>query len=113
MNNAFRRRHERREQLMKACGSGKKIVKKNADAPKLERKGMSEMVCTKCNREVGDCECPGQDAQLRELAMDPEANLAFKWCRKCDKHYARCRCEQQDFYVLCGGKELRGLRLPA
>lgn len=64
------------------------------------------MICVTCNLPLGQCACPDRDASLKELAMDTEVPVAFKWCRTCDKHYARCTCEQPDFYLLCAGQEL-------
>ncbi len=66
----------------------------------------SNLICVKCSKDIGDCDCEGRDDQLRNLAMRPDGMVAFKWCRTCDKHYARCKCEHPDFYVVLGGKEI-------
>ena len=64
------------------------------------------MICTDCNRAIGQCICPGRDAELHAIAYDPEACVLFKWCRGCDKHYGRCRCPVPDFYIISGGQEI-------
>lgn len=64
------------------------------------------MICTKCDKNIADCQCPGKDEQLKSIAMNPAGLIAFKWCRACDKHHARCWCRIPDWCVLHGGKVL-------
>ncbi len=62
------------------------------------------MYCTKCNKHLGDCECP--DIQERLAAIGNSRHVAVKWCRTCDKYYAKCECVAPDFYVRLGGQEM-------
>lgn len=64
------------------------------------------MICTKCNSTMDACTCPDADARLHEIAYDPAAHVAFKWCHVCDRHYARCQCAVPEFFVICGGKPM-------
>lgn len=67
---------------------------------------VSDLTCTICNTNIADCVCPERDQELHDIAYDPQASVAFRWCRNCDKHFARCKCEVPQFYAILRGQEM-------
>jgi len=59
----------------------------------------------KCNKHVGDCDCPDIQERLSGLG-GAGTNTAVKVCRKCEQHYARCKCPEPDFFVRIEGEEV-------
>lgn len=71
------------------------------------------MICAICNKNLNDCDCPGNAERLRSLAFDANSPVVTKWCRKCDKHHSKCRCAKPDFFYVRGREEINTQTNPA
>ena len=62
------------------------------------------MICTECQLQLDECNCPDIDERLASLRND--AQFVYKMCRTCEKHYARCKCEKSDWTMSIDGLEM-------